>query len=370
MSRFARHLVNQDGPHNPFPGLQALERRLGHSLPHRIGSNEGLDMPHRALTARFGSEVAELARTYGDAEAWQVRQLLAESLELPMEALLVDAGADSLMALTLRALCEAGDTVITSAGTYPTWSYFVSGHGCRQVEVEYASGPGYLAPDLEALAAAATRERARVVYLANPDNPSGHLHSDADVVALRDRLPEDCTLVLDEAYHDFRGDAWSPAANAVWPGVIRLRTFSKAHGLAGLRVGYAIATPETHAMLMKVRIHYAVSSLALAAAETVLAHPDETREHVAAVVDRREALSQWLRNHGADVLPSTTNFVTLRLKDAEQAAAIHRNLLAEGTLIHRPAHPALGHVLRISALDDALVPGRLETLAAALRAES
>ncbi|MGQ7244741.1 pyridoxal phosphate-dependent aminotransferase [Salinicola sp. V024] len=370
MSRFARHLVNQDGPHNPFPGLQALERRLGHSLPHRIGSNEGLDMPHRALTARFGSEVADLARTYGDAEAWQVRQLLVESLELPMDALLVDAGADSLMALALRALCEAGDTVITSAGTYPTWSYFVRGQGCRQVEVAYACGPGYLAPDLEALAAAATRERARVVYLANPDNPSGHLHSDADVVALRDRLPEDCTLVLDEAYHDFRGDAWSPAANAAWPGVIRLRTFSKAHGLAGLRVGYAIATPETHAMLSKVRIHYAVSSLALTAAETVLAHPDETREHVAAVVDRREALSHWLRNHGAEVLPSTTNFVTLMLEDAEQAAAIHRNLLAEGTLIHRPAHPALGHVLRISALDDALVPGRLETLAAALRAES
>lgn len=366
MPRFARHLENQQGPHNPFPGLSALERRLGHALPHRIGSNEGLDMPHQALAARFGEEFATLARAYGDAEAWQVRQLLAEGLGLPMEALLVDAGADSLMALTLRALCEPGDTVITSAGTYPTWSYFVHGAGCRQVEVEYASGPGLLAPDLEALAATATRENARVVYLANPDNPAGHLHSDADVLALRERLPEDCTLVLDEAYHDFRDDAWSPAANAVWPGVIRLRTFSKAHGLAGLRVGYAIAAPDTHAMLMKVRIHYAVSSLALAAAETVLAHPDETREHVAAVVARREALSAWLRERGADVLPSTTNFVTLRLKDAEQAAAIHQQLLAEGTLIHRPAHPALGHVLRISALDDALVPGRLETLAAAL----
>jgi len=367
MSRFARHLDNQDGPHNPFPGVQALERRLGHPLPHRIGSNEGLDMPHRALAARFGNAVADFARAYGDAEAWQVRQRLAESLELPMEALLVDAGADSLMALTLRALCEPGDTVVTSAGTYPTWSYFVRGQGCRQVEVEYASGPGYLAPDLEALAATARRERARVVYLANPDNPAGYLHRDTDVLALRDRLPDDCTLVLDEAYHDFRDDAWSPAANVVWPGVIRLRTFSKAHGLAGLRVGYAIATPETHAMLMKVRIHYAVSSLALAAAETVLAHPDETREHVAAVVSRREALSQWLCDRGAEILPSTTNFVTLKLHDAEQAAAIHQRLLADGTLIHRPAHPALNHVLRISALDDALVPGRLEALASALQ---
>lgn len=370
MSRFARHLERQDGPHNPFPGLQALERKLGHALPHRIGSNEGLDMPHRALAARFGHEVANLARTYGDAEAWQARELLARSLALPMEALLIDAGADSLMALTLRALCDEGSTVITSAGTYPTWSYFVRGQGCRQVEVDYASGPGHLAPDLAALAEAARRERARVVYLANPDNPSGHLHGDADVLALRDALPDECTLVLDEAYHDFRDDAWEPAASAIWPGVIRLRTFSKAHGLAGLRVGYAIATPETHAMLMKVRIHYAVSSLALAAAETVLHHPDETREHVAAVIARRDALSDWLREQGADVLPSTTNFVSLRLTNADRAAEAHRRLLAEGTLIHRPAHPALGHLLRISALEDALVPGRLETLASALQSGS
>lgn len=367
MPRFARHLTEQDGPTNPFPGLQALERRLGHTLPHRIGSNEGLDMPHQALAARFGPALAELARTYGDAEAWQLRSMLSEALDVPMDSLLVDAGADSLMALTLRALCDDGSTVITSAGTYPTWSYFVRGQGCRQVEVDYASAEGYLAPDLQALAEAARGEKARVVYLANPDNPAGYLHTDADVLALRKALPEACTLVLDEAYHDFREDAWQPAANRVWPGVIRLRTFSKAHGLAGLRIGYAIATPETLAMLMKVRIHYAVSSLALAAAETVLAHPDETRAHVDDVIARRRALSDWLRACGAEVLPSTTNFVSLRLGDAERAAAVHRALLEEGTLIHRPTHPALGDVLRISALEDALVPGRLDALAAALR---
>ncbi|WP_110689972.1 aminotransferase class I/II-fold pyridoxal phosphate-dependent enzyme [Salinicola endophyticus] len=387
MSRFARHLDTQDGPHNPFPGLPALERRLGHALPHRIGSNEGLDMPHQALNARFGPELAALARTYGDAEAWSLRTCLGQALDLPRDALLVDAGADSLMALTLRALCDSGpcdsgpcdsgpcdsgpcDTgspVITSAGTYPTWSYFVRGHGCREIEVDYASATGRLAPDLDALAAAAVREGARVVYLANPDNPSGHLHQDADILALRDALPDDCTLVLDEAYHDFRDDAWAPAASAVWPGVIRLRTFSKAHGLAGLRVGYAIAPPEILAVLMKVRIHYAVSSLALAAAETLLANPQETRAHVAAVIQRREALAGWLAAQGAEVLPSATNFVAVRLDSAERAAAVHRRLLDEGTLIHRPAHPALGHLLRISALEDALVPGRLDGIAEALR---
>ncbi|WP_110669458.1 pyridoxal phosphate-dependent aminotransferase [Salinicola halophilus] len=366
MPRFARHLENQDGPHNPFPGVSALERRLGHSLPHRIGSNEGLDMPHRALTARFGDDIATLARAYGDAEAWLPRQRLGDVLTLDPAALLVDAGADSLMALCLRTLCDPESTVIVSAGTYPTFSYFLRAEGLRAVEVDYANGPGHLAPDLSALAEAAHREDARAVYLANPDNPSGHLHSDADVLGLQNALPEDCTLILDEAYHDFRDDAWTPAANAVWPGVIRLRTFSKAHGLAGLRIGYAIAEPETVAMLMKARIHYAVSSLALTAAMTVLDHPEETREHVAAVVARREVLAETLTQWGGDVLPSTTNFVALRLPSAERAAEVHAALLAEGTLIHRPAHPSLGHVLRISALDDALAPGRLEPLRVAL----
>ncbi|OLO11945.1 aminotransferase [Chromohalobacter japonicus] len=368
MSRHARHL-DRSGPHNPFPGLKALERKLGREVPHRLGSNEGLDMPHQALKARFGDEVATLARAYGDAEAMDVRQRLNALLGTPLEALVVDAGADSLMALALRTLCDPDSAVIASAGTYPTFRYFAEGQGCRLVEVDYHDAPSVLAPDLDALADRAVRDNARVVYLANPDNPSGHLHSDADVLALRDALPDGCTLLLDEAYHDFRDDADAPTAGDVWPDVVRLRTFSKAHGLAGLRIGYAIAEPALIEVMHKVRIHYAVSSLALAAAETVLDHPEETTQHVRDVIARREALAGHLRVLGADVPPSATNFIAVRLPEAELAARIHRELLEAGTLVHRPAHPALGHVLRISTLEDALAPGRLAALERALEAQ-
>ncbi|WP_168015798.1 aminotransferase class I/II-fold pyridoxal phosphate-dependent enzyme [Halomonas salinarum] len=358
MPRFADHLY-RDGPDNPFPGIKALERRLGREIPHRLGSNEGLDMPHRALEARFGAALSDLARGYGDAEAMGVRTRLAAALNVELENLLVDAGADSLLALSLRAVAPAGTTVVTSAGSYPTFGYFAAGQGCRIVETHYQQAPGLLAPDLGALAEAANREDARLVYLANPDNPGGHLHGDAAIAALRDALPDSCTLLLDEAYHDFRPDAPS---HAVLPGVIRVRTFSKAHGLAGLRIGYALVDTEAHAMLMKVRIHYAVSSLAEAAAETLLDHPDETREHIEAVIGRRERLASHLRGLGAEVLPSATNFIAVRLPNAELAAKAHGDLLAAGSLIHRPPHPALGHILRISAVEDALLPGRLAAL--------
>ncbi|SEL44055.1 pyridoxal phosphate-dependent aminotransferase [Halomonas daqiaonensis] len=366
MPRFPDHLTG-DGPTNPFPGIRVLERRLGREIPHRLGSNEGLDMPHRALREHFGDAMVEHAYCYGDSEALGIRQRLAEQQGIPLEALLVDAGADSLIALTLRTVAEPGTSVVATGGTYPTFGYFARGQGCRLVEVPYDEAPGRLAPDLEALSTAARREQARLVYLANPDNPGGHLHDDAAVRRLRETLPDDCWLLLDEAYHDFRDDAESPFAREVLPGVIRLRTLSKAHGMAGLRVGYAIAEPETLAMMMKVRIHYAVSTLTQAAAELVLDHPDETHEHIAAVLKRRERLAEHFRGLGAEVLPSATNFIAIRLPSAELAERVNRELLEDGRLIARPAHPNLGHVLRITAVEDALVPGRLAILERALK---
>ncbi|MGM0691925.1 MAG: aminotransferase class I/II-fold pyridoxal phosphate-dependent enzyme [Pseudomonadota bacterium] len=366
MPTFPKHLRGE-GPDNPFPGVRVLERRLGREIPHQLGSNEGLDMPHRALRGRFGDAMAAHVYSYGDSEALGIRRRLAEHRAIPLDAMLVDAGADSLIALALRAVAEPGLPVVSTTGTYPTFAYFARGQGCRVVEVPYSEGPGYLAPDLDALAKAAREQSARLVYLANPDNPGGHLHDDDDVLALRDALPDDCWLLLDEAYHDFREDADGEFGRRVLPGVIRLRTLSKAHGLAGLRVGYAIATPETLAMMMKVRIHYAVSTLSQAAAETVLDAREEVTAHVAAVRERRERLAARLRALGADVLPSATNFVGLRLASAELAGRVHQALLDEGKLIARPADPALGHVLRITAVEDALVPGQLKILEDALR---
>ncbi|MDI5936432.1 pyridoxal phosphate-dependent aminotransferase [Halomonas kalidii] len=366
MSTFPKHL-RDDGPTNPFPGIRVLERRLGREISHRLGSNEGLDMPHRALREHFSDAMVEHVYCYGDSEALGVRQRLSEQQDIPLDALLVDAGADSLIALALRAVAEPGLSVVGTAGTYPTFGYFARGRGCDLVEVPYEEAPNRLAPDLEALARAAHEHDARLVYLANPDNPSGHLHHDDAVRRLREALPDDCWLLLDEAYHDFRDDAESPFSREVLPGVIRLRTLSKAHGLAGLRIGYAIAEPGTLAMMMKVRIHYAVSTLTLAAAEVVLDHPDETREHIAAVLKRRERLAEHFWGLGAEVLPSATNFIGIRLSSAELAERVNRELLEAGRLIARPSHPGLGHLLRITAVEDALVPGRLKILEDALR---
>ena len=364
--RFADHLYHP-GPDNPFPGLWALQRRLGHAIPHRLGSNEGLDMPHQALRQHFGDAIVEHAYCYGDAEAFGVRQRLVRHYGFELDNLLVDAGCDSLLALVLRATAPVGTAVVSSAGTYPTFAYFARGQGCRLVEVDYQESASQLAPDLDALAQAAHQHQARLVYLANPDNPTGHLHAPGSIESLRRELPRDCWLLLDEAYHDFRDDADHPDFCHALPGVIRCRTLSKAHGLAGLRVGFAIAQPDVIAMLQKVRIHYAVSALSLAAAEVVLDHPEESRRHIRDVMDRREKLAAHFRRLGGDVLDSATNFIGIRLANADLAAQVHADLLTEGKLVARAAHPSLGHVLRVTALEDALAPGRLARLEKAIQ---
>lgn len=361
MPRYPDHLTGE-GPVNPFPGIKVLERRIGREIPHRLGSNEGLDMPHRALREHFGDAVVQHVYCYGDAEALGVRQRLSALQNIPLEHLLVDAGADSLIALALRTTCTVGDTVVSTAGTYPTFGYFAQGQGCRLIEPSYHEAPGVLAPNLEALAAAAHQEDARLVYLANPDNPSGHLHSDSAILTLREALPETCWLLLDEAYGDFRDDADSDFASKALPGVIRLRTLSKAHGLAGLRIGYAIAEPNVLTMMMKARIHYAVSSFTQTAAEVVLDHPEEVRQHIADVKARREQLALHFIGLGADVLPSATNFIGIRLPTVELATAVHQELLAEGVLVARLAHPELANVIRITAVEEALEPGKLAAL--------
>ncbi|OBX36715.1 histidinol-phosphate aminotransferase [Halomonas elongata] len=172
MPRFADHLYHP-GPDNPFPGIWVLQRRIGREIPHRLGSNEGLDMPHSALRRHFGDAMAEHAYCYGDAEALGIRERLSRQQGIPVEALLVDAGADSLLALALRAVATPETSVIASAGTYPTFGYFARGQGCRLIEVAYDEGSDRLAPDLDALARAAHEEKARLVYLANPTIPPG-----------------------------------------------------------------------------------------------------------------------------------------------------------------------------------------------------
>ncbi len=333
-------LVSAVPPSRPFVGPEELARRAGRPSLLRLGANESAFGPPPAALAAMRSAV-ERASWYGDPESLELREALARHHGCEPANICVAAGIDDLLGLVVRAYAAPGDVSVATLGSYPTYVYHVRGYGLREATEPYA-------PDgsvrLEALAERARAERAKLVYLANPDNPSGSFAGAADIARFRESLPGDCLLVLDEAYADF-----VPAADllpaAVDPRTIRLRTFSKAFGLAGARIGYALAAPEAVRTLDKIRLLFGVNRVAQAGALAALGARDFVAGVIAEVARGREEYAALASAHGLGSLPSHTNFVCLELGSRARAEAMVEALLRRGVFIRKPGLPPLdGHV--------------------------
>jgi len=353
---------------NPFPGLPRAEKMIGRKIVARIGSNECMEQDPEAHPLGFflSKEMLDLCRLYPDPYATSIRTKLAALTGTPEEEIITDTGADSLLCLALRMRVTPGDAVVTSAGTYPTFSYFALGAGCTIHEVDYllrndAEGGGEVwIPDLAGIADAAHAQGAVVAYLANPDNPTGHVFSTSEVGALRAALPVGCTLLLDEAYIDF---APAQALTTRLPNTVQTRTLSKAWGLAGLRLGYALASPEWVLKADTVRTQFSASGLSHYLVEKVLDAPGFSSKLVHDTIILRNRLREALVARGCRILPSATNFVAVLYPSPEQAAARHKELLALGIAVHRPPHTAMQRLLRVTASPLALDPAVLAILA-------
>src|SRR5579872_6733439 len=238
----------------PFVPPEALERRIGRTLKVRIGANESAFGPSPKAIAAMQRAAAGV-HWYCDPEGFELREAIARRHNVARANVALGAGIDDLLGLIVRSFVDPGDRVAMSAGGYPTFAFHVNGFGGRIVTAPYAGDRN----DLEALGSVARRHRARLVYLSNPDNPTGSFVDGETQQRLIERLPERAILVLDEAYADFAPAEALPAIDAEDPRVIRLRTFSKAHGMAGARIGYAIAPAETIAAFDKIRHHFGES---------------------------------------------------------------------------------------------------------------
>lgn len=325
----------------PFVAPEALEARLGVRFRLRLGANESVFGPSpKAVVAMREPNPAY----YGDPQATALRSALAQSEGVRIENVAVAGGIDELLSLFCRAFLNPGDVVVTTLGSYPTFEFGARGAGALIERVPYRHDR----PDLEGLLKAVQREGAKLVYLANPDNPSGALLSRADIEAFRAALPAECLFLLDEAYADFVPVDGRPVLASDDPGLVRLRTFSKAHGLAGLRVGFALAAPENVAALDKIRMHFGLNAVGLAAALASLGDLDHLAWVVAETAKGRERLASLARRYGLRPLPSSTNFVALDAGTRERAERLLDALLRQGVFVRKPAQPPLDRCVRIS----------------------
>ena len=343
----------------PFVGPEALERRSGRPFQLRLGANESLFGPSPQAAEAMRAAVEQVA-LYGDPENAELRSELARAHGVAVENVTVASGIDDLLGLAVRAFVEPGVAAVTSLGAYPTFNYHVDGYGGHLERVPYRQDRN----DLEALAAAAHRVRARLVYLANPDNPTGTWHSARDLRTFVARLPSDCLLLLDEAYVDFAPPDAIPAIDATDPRVLHLRTFSKAHGMAGARIGYAIAPVPIVAAFDKIRLHYGVNLVAQEGALASLADPAHIQRVVAAVAEGRREYEELARSLGLSTLPSAANFVAIDVGEAAQARALLTSLLEHGVFVRMPTAPPLDRCIRVTVAP----PAQRAAFAAILRA--
>lgn len=331
--------VRELKPYEPGKPITELSRELGITDIVKLASNENpLGPSPRALEAMRG-ELANVA-LYPDGNAFALKRALASYHGVDMENIVVGSGSDHILELAARVFLAAGRSAVMSQFGFSIYA-IVARAACAELRMAPAHAPEHptqpYGHDHEAMAAAVD-ETTRVVFIANPNNPTGTWLRADELEALLSRLGRNVIVVLDEAYYDYVSpfEPAYPDSRALldrYPNLVVLRTFSKAYGLAGVRVGYALAHPTVADLLNRVRLSFNPNSLAQTAAVAALAD----REHVRLTVEyNHKALPQLdeaLQNLGLKTIPSVCNFVTADV--GRPGREVFQALLREG-VITRP----------------------------------
>ena len=342
----------------PFVGPEAQERAQGQVFSARIGANENMFGPSPAVLEAIASTASE-AWMYGDPELHELRHALARHHRIPVDNIAVGEGIDGLLGYFTRIMISPGDSVGTSAGAYPTFNYHVVGYGGVLRTVPYRDDY----EDLNGLLDAADRHDAKLIYVANPDNPMGSCWNADKINAMSVDLPAGTLLLLDEAYGEFADAGILPDIDTDNRQVLRFRTFSKAYGMAGVRVGYVIGHAELIAQLDKVRNHFGVGRISQAAALAALNDQDYLSKVLRQVRAARDRITRGASDNGLAGLASAANFVAIDCgKDGAYATAVLDGLIARGIFVRMPGVAPLNRCIRVTAAYEA----QLDTFADAL----
>lgn len=349
----------------PFVGPEAQERSTGRAFRTRLGANENVFGPSPKAIAAMQAAAGDIWM-YGDPESHDLRHALADFHSIAPENIVVGEGIDGLLGYLVRLLVEQGDAVVTSKGAYPTFNYHVAGFGGVLHMVPYRGDH----EDLDALMAKAGEVGAKLVYFANPDNPMGTWVSGASVVAALDKLPKGALLVLDEAYVEFAPKGTAAEVEIEDPRLIRMRTFSKAYGMAGARVGYALGARELIRNFEKIRNHFGMNRASQAAALVALGDGQWLAQTRAKVEDARAEINRIALANGLTTVPSATNFVGIDCgRDGAYAKSILDGLVARGVFVRMPFIEPQNRCIRVScgrAQDLAILAAELPEVLAEL----
>jgi len=346
-SLVAPHML-QLKPYQPGKPVEELERELGITGAIKIASNENPMGPSPKAMEAAAAALPEL-HLYPDGAAYKLRDALAARNEIAPNQLIFGAGSNELIYIAVQTFCRPGiDQVLTHKNAFISYRLASMGFNVEFVDADINED---MSCDVDALLAAVT-ERTRVLFLANPNNPTGAYVGTAEFERLLDGLPEHVIVVVDEAYHEYAiaSDADYPRSasyqSETRPQLLTLRTFSKIYGMSGLRVGYGIGDPRVIDYMNRVRRPFNVNRVAQAAAVAALDDTDHVAQSAAAARSGIAALTAALTEVGVRPYPSLGNFLLVDV--GREATAVYDLLLREGVIVRPMAAWGIPQHLRIS----------------------
>lgn len=342
LTELAPSYVRAISPYVPGKSIPETARELGLDVAGilKMASNESpLGASPRVIEAIQGA----LADVHYYPDRFELAAALASRLAVPPECLVIGNGSNDVLELAARAFLTPGESAVYSQYCFLVYPLVVQAVGARGIEVP---ARGY-ATDLDAMAKA-VRPDTKLVFVANPNNPTGTFNPWAEVRRFVERLPRTLLVVLDEAYGEYLPDGLR-SPTAAWfrdlPNVVVARTLSKAYGLAGLRVGFAIASPEVAELMNRVRQPFNVNHLAMVAACAALEDEAFVARCRAVNAAGLEQLRAGLDRLGLEYIPPHGNFITVRVGDAARA---YRSLLREGVIVRPVANYGMPEHLRVT----------------------
>ncbi|MBP9673854.1 MAG: histidinol-phosphate transaminase [Bacteriovoracaceae bacterium] len=316
-------------PYQAGKPIEELAREKNLTHISKLASNENPFGPSPLALKAIEKSLQDI-HLYPDSSSFALKTALAKKFKLKTENIILGAGSDSIMANIARAFIQIGDEVVTCENTFITFFILAKGSGAKIV----TSPMKDMRYDVEAMAKLIS-DKTKIVYIANPDNPSGTYINKKEFDYLMDVIPKHCLVILDEAYFEFaqQHQDYPDSMHYRYDNVITLRTFSKSYGLAGLRIGYGFAHEDLISHLHKVKLPFEPNRLAQVAALAALDDHDHVEQMLKNNKIQYERLITYLKNKNFSPTPSATNFVSFFTGSSEASLELYERLLDQGVII-------------------------------------
>ncbi|UTW49479.1 histidinol-phosphate transaminase [Bacterioplanoides sp. SCSIO 12839] len=334
-------------PYQPGKPIDELARELGLNEKDivKLASNENPVGPSPKALAAIQGELEELTR-YPDGAGFELKKVLCEKLNIQPEQITLGNGSSDILDFITRVFVNDGDNVVVSQHAFAIY-----GLVAKMVGAETVAAPAKnFAHDLDAMLAA-INDKTRIVFVTNPNNPTGTWIKKDELITFLDKVPERVLVLLDEAYFEYVDENDYPNGLALlnqYPNLVVTRTFSKAYGLASMRVGYGVSSPEIADLLNRVRPPFNVNSFALAAAKAAMLDEEYVAKSIAVNNSGMAYLENEFNRLGLDFIPSVGNFISVKMPAGINAMAVNSGLLQEGVIVRPVANYEMPEYLRVS----------------------